>query len=273
MTENTDEDLLVLKAHVKGHMRGQHYVRPYDRQGGSAHPEPHHHPELDHNGKPVLVKQPSHPSAPSTWDNPEAVATFVPGGHVPLELNGIPVRRWKDHPNTAEGWDFVRGINDDLDEPPLVPKPGKTIGAGIVVEEKDGRVWVVHPTNQFGGYRATMPKGTAEAGISLQGNALKECFEEAGLEVEITGFLGDFDRSTSVARYYRGRRLSGDPTSMGWESQAVSLVPKDRLYEVLNGRPDHPIAEAVGAGPAPKISDSGANMGQKPMFGGLFGKK
>lgn len=135
-------------------------------------------------------------------------------------------------------------------------------------------MWVTHPTNGFGGYSATFPKGTAEPGLSLQATAIKECFEETGLKIKIVGIVGDFERTTSVARMYRARRVGGTPIAMGWESQAVSLVPRDQLYEHLNGRADHPIAESIGAGPAPKIPDSGANIGgQKPMFGGLFGKK
>ncbi len=253
MIEHTDEDLVLLKAHVKGHVRGSSYVRPYERGGPEgSHPEPHNHPEPDDHGKPVLIKRPAHPSAPSTWSNPDAVATFVPGGDVPRELNGVPFRRWRDAPDTAEGWDYIDGVNEDLDEPPFVPRPGKSVGAGVVIEEQDGRVWVVHPTNQFGNYRSTFPKGTAEPGLSLQGNALKECFEESGLQVKITGFIGDFERSTSVARFYRAKRVGGDPTACGWETQGVSLAPKSMLYELLNGLPDHPIAEAVGAGPAPK---------------------
>lgn len=251
----TDEDLLVLKAHVKGHVRGTTYVRPYERDGGGSHLEPHHHPELGDDGKPVMIHKPTHASAPSTWDNPEAVATFVPGGDVPLALNGVPFRRWKDHPDTAEGWDYVSGVMDDLDEPPLVPKPGKSIGAGVIIEEPDGRVWLTAPTNEFGGYKATFPKGTAEGELSLQANAIKEAFEETGLQIEITGFLGDFERTTSVARMYRARRVGGTPVGMGWESQAVHLVPKSDLYEHLNGWADHPVAEAIGAGPAPKKPD------------------
>ena len=268
----TDEDLLVLKAHVKGHMRGASYVRPYERDGnGPSHPEPHHHPEPDHEGKPVMIHRPTHPSAPSTWDNPEAVATFVPGGDVPLSLNGVPFRRWKDHPDTAEGWDYVEGVMDDLDEPPLVPKPGKSIGAGVIIEEPDGRIWLTAPTNEFGGYRATFPKGTAEAGLSLQANAIKEAFEETGLQIEITGFLGDFERTTSVARMYRARRVGGTPIAAGWESQAVHLAPKSELYELLNGWADHPVAEAIGAGPAPKKpaapkSHPGKWTGGKSLF-------
>lgn len=264
--QGTDEDLLVLKAHVKGHMRGQHYVRPYERAGGSAHPEPHHHPERDHNGKPVLIKKPTHPSASSTWEDPDAVATFVPGGDCPARLNGVSFTRWKDAPATSEGWDFVDGVNDNIDEPPLVPKPGKSVGAGVIIEEPDGRVWLTAPTNEFGGYRATFPKGTAEKGLSLQANAIKEAFEETGLKIEITGFVGDFERTTSVARFYRARRVGGTPVSMGWESQAVHLCPRDQLYEHLNGWADHPIAEAVGAGPAPKKPAPSKTGGNKSLF-------
>lgn len=240
------------KGHVKGHMRGLHYVRPYQRGDGPYAPEPQHHPQPDDHGKPVLVKKPHHPSSPSTWDNADAVATFVPDGDVPLELNGVPFRKWRDHPVTAEGWDYVDGVNEELDEPPMVAKPGKSIGAGVIIEEPDGRVWLTAPTNAFGGYKATLPKGTAEPGLSLQANAIKEAFEETGLRVEITGFVGDFERTTSVARFYRARRVGGTPVAMGWESQAMHLAPKSHLYDLLNGWSDHPIAEAIGAGPAPK---------------------
>lgn len=246
------EDDNLTKAHVKGHTRADGtYVRPYER-GGVSLPAPHHHPRLGENGKPVLVELPHHPSAPSTWTSPDAVATFVPGGDVPLSLNKVAIRPWKNHPKTAEGWNYVDGIKHDLHEPPMHVPFGKKAAAGVVVEESDGRVWVVCPTNAFGGYEATWPKGTVEDGLSLQANALKEVFEEAGLRVEITGFIGDFHRTTSVARMYRARRVGGDPTQCGWESQAVMLVPKGHLYEHFNGPADWPIAEAIGAGPAPK---------------------
>lgn len=240
------------KAHVKGHTRGSVYVRPYERQGGIAKLEAHPHPLKDHHGKAVTIANPHHPSAPSTWDSPDAVATFTPGGDVPLGLHGVPFRAWRDAPTTSDGWDYVDGVNDDLAEPPLKIKAGKAIAAGVIIEEPDGRVWLTAPTNAFGGYHATFPKGTAEEGLSLQANAIKEAFEETGLQIEITGFVGDFERTTSVARMYRARRVGGTPVAMGWESQAVHLVPKSHLYEHLNGWADHPVAEAAGAGPAPE---------------------
>lgn len=76
-----------------------------------------------------------------------------------------------------------------------------------------------------------------------------------------------------MARFYRAKRTGGTPTACGWESQAVSLVPRGMLYEILNGRPDHPIAEVIGAGPAPKMVETNAKISQKPHSGSLFGEK
>lgn len=246
----------LLKAHVRGHSKKNGtYVKPHFRDTGpsraAAKVEMHYHPSVGENGQPVVIKKPSVPSAPSTWHNPDAVATFVPGGDSPLSINGVALKRWKDHPRTSGGWDYVDGINHDLDEPPFDLPKGKKAAAGVIIEEPDGRVWVIHPTNAFGGYKSTFPKGTAEPELSLQGNALKECFEESGLKVEIVGFLGDYERTTSKARMYLARRVGGLPTDCGWETQGVSLVPRGKLYDHLNMWSDHSIAEAIGAGPAP----------------------
>lgn len=211
-------------------------------------PEPKaYHPKKGEHGEAIGIMSPSSPTAPSTWTDPAAVATFVPGGDIPLSLHGVAFKPWGDHPRTDDGWDYVDGQMDDLDEPPMKLPVGKTASSGVVIEEADGRVWVVHPTNKFAGYQTTFPKGGAEDELSLQANAIKECFEEAGLKVEITGLLGDFERSTSVARYYHAKRVGGTPVGMGWESQAVSLVPKSKMLGLLNSNVDHPIAVALGA--------------------------
>lgn len=270
-----DSLLDLVKGHVRGYSRKDGtYVKPHERDTGAAPHDQHqtvlplhHHPRAGDDGQAVAIKEPSHPSAPSTWHNPDAVATFVPDGDVPLSLNGVPFRAWKDHPRTTEGWDFAEGINDDLDEPLFHLPQGKKAAAGVIIEEPDGRVWLVAPTNKFGGYHASFPKGTAEPELSLQGTALKECFEETGLQVKITGFVGDFERTTSKARIYRAKRVGGTPIAMGWESQAVHLAPKGELYTLLNLWPDHPIAEAIGAGPAPKKPEPPKYSGsQKSLF-------
>lgn len=243
------------KSHIKGYSRKDGtYVKPHERAGEAGHTA-YFHPRDDHEGKPVYIHRPHHASSHTTWHNPDAVATFVPDGDVPLSINGVALKPWRDHPRTEDGWEYIDGINDEIHEPEFHVKPGKHPAAGVVIEEPDGRAWLIHPTNGFGGYDASFPKGTVEDGMSLQASACKEAFEESGLKVEITGFIGDYERTTSVCRMYRAKRVGGTPIAMGWESQAVSLVPKGLLYEQLNGWADHPIAEAVGAGPAPKKPD------------------
>ena len=114
-----------------------------------------------------------------------------------------------------------------------------------MVIEPDGRFWMVGQTNAFGGYKATFPKGRLEPGMTPQATAIKEAFEESGLRVEITGLIGDFERSQTITRYYAARRLGGLPTQMSWESQAVMLVPKSQLFKVLNHANDHAVIQAL----------------------------
>lgn len=205
--------------------------------------DPHIHPCPDDHGQ---IKHIAHPHAASdevTWHDPDAIATFVPGGDCPGELNGIAFASWLNHPEYDEDWDEVEGQLAELKEPAMQLKPGLKPASGCVIEEPDGRVWLVSPTDQYGGYKNTFPKGKEIDDVTWQANAIKEAYEEAGLQVRITGFIGDVARSTSVTRYYRAVRVSGMPVDMGWESQAVHLVPRNRLKAFLDSHYDHQILE------------------------------
>jgi ADP-ribose pyrophosphatase YjhB (NUDIX family) len=204
-----------------------------------------YHPHQDEHGKPVLIKHPSTPSTAETWQDAATIATAIPGGDLPSIINGIPVSPWIEHPTTAEGWSAITSQLLDQEAPPLKQTPGLKASAGIIVLEGDGRVWIVAPTNGFGGYNWTFPKGTVTKGMTLQATAICEAMEESGLQVRITGLLGDFTRTTSVCRLYIGERLGGSPAAMGWESQAVGLVPLDALPRLLNGTADKPVIEAL----------------------------
>lgn len=199
------------------------------------------HPKVDDKGKPVNIDHPTKATGRETWRDAKATATFTPGSATPVLLNRVPLRPWKA-PDTPEGWAKVAGQRPALDaHMPFIPTPGKSVGAGVVVMEPDGRVWLTTPTNAFGGYKNTFPKGTAEPGLSLQANAIKETWEETGLKVEIVGVLGDFERTTSKARFYIARRVGGTPADMGWESQAVRLAPLKNALSLLNMEHDRAI--------------------------------
>lgn len=251
--------MLIIKAHNKGYTRKDGaYVSPFDdsrkpatdlfggaipKQSslfGSSKKAKAYHPKTNDNGKPTPIYDPSKPSSLDAWDDPDDVATVVPGGDMPIGLNGTLFEPWAP----PEDWEDVEGQNDDIDEPPVHLTKGKSLSSGVLIEEPDGRVWVVHPTNAFGGYKATFPKGRVESDLTIQANAIKECWEEAGIKVAITGYVGDFERTTTVTRFYRAVRMGGLPSDMGWESQAVSLVPKEKLGDVLNAKVDHDVVSA-----------------------------
>lgn len=202
-----------------------------------------YHPRLNDQGKRVPIYHLHHPTEMATWYLPHHEAACVPGGPVPKAINGVPFAPWRA-PTTPEEWNLTEGINRFLVEPPF--DPGKMEpAAGVVIEEEDGRVWVVCPTNRHAGYKATYPKGHAEKGLSLQATALKEAWEESGLQAEITGFIGDFPGGLTMTRYYRARRIGGTPAAMGWETQSVKLVPADELGNVVNASRDKLIAETL----------------------------
>lgn len=207
-------------------------------------PGPPVHPHRDDNGNPVKLAHPSTPTALWTWQDPESIAIVIPDGPMPSELAAIPFASWDDAPTDRAGWQRV-AEQHPVEEPDFNLPKGKKAAAGVVIVEDDGRVWAVAPSNAYGGYQATFPKGTYSPGTSLQAAAIREAYEEAGLRVQLTRFLVDVPRSTSYTRYYLARRISGHPGDMGWESQAVLLIPADRLPEILTHKNDAPIIKAV----------------------------
>jgi ADP-ribose pyrophosphatase YjhB (NUDIX family) len=172
---------------------------------------------------------------------------------IPEPLNGVPFTHW----TPPEDWSTVPGqLPSRVKEPPLpeayynymdpktkvmVHEP-KMTGAGVLIREPDGRVWVVEPMNHYGGYDHTFPKGTQEPGMTLQQTAIKEAWEESGLKVRLLGHATDVVRDTSVARYYWAVREAGTPTGFGEETFSVKLTPPEQLPRYLNRERDRGIA-------------------------------
>ena len=161
--------LLLLKAHVKGHFRDGKWVQPYSTKVPSAapsaqsrpKPEPQgYHPQMNDDGEDVPIYKLSTATPLEAFGHPEEIATVLPGGAVPPSLHGTPFTSWEDAPHDLPGCAEVEG-QAKVDEPEFVPIKGKKVGAGVIVQEPDGRVWVVHPTNGYGGYKGTFAKGTA----------------------------------------------------------------------------------------------------------------
>jgi 8-oxo-dGTP pyrophosphatase MutT (NUDIX family) len=201
------------------------------------------HPQRDEHGRRVSIKHPSMPTPLSTWSDAGAVACVVPGGQMPDELHGITFAACLNAPIQPSGWEAMTEQHP-LDEPAFDAPPGYKKAAGVVICEPDGRVWLVAPSNGFGGYKATFPKGTMD-GKSAQATALVEALEESGLRVRLMRHLVDVKRSQSYTRYYLAERIGGNPADMGWESQAVLLVPRKDLARFLESPYDQLIVKAL----------------------------
>lgn len=206
-------------------------------------PGPKVHPRKDDHGKTVHLSKPSTPTDLSAWTDPTAVACVIPDGPMPSTVNSTPVASWVQPPATEQAWEAV-AKSGLIEEPTFQVPAGLKPAAGAVVREPDGRYWVVAPSNAFGGYSATFPKGTIES-ISAQASAIKEVFEEAGLQIRLVGHLIDVKRSQSYTRYYLAERIGGDPADMCWESQAVMLVPASQLPKLLTNSHDKAIVDKL----------------------------
>ena len=207
------------------------------------------HPCLDENGKPVVVAHPSGSTDRAAWLDPKRTATLsrtLPPD-IPEAVNGIAFS--ETVPVQGEDPRQWRAITPDAvaGEPNFVLPPGFRATSGCVVLEPDRRVWIVHPTNEFMGTKATFPKGRVEPVLSLAQNAVKETFEEAGIVVAPFAFLTDVARRIVVTRYYLARRTGGAPALAGWESQAVSLMPFEQAAAALNREGDQAVLSALKA--------------------------
>lgn len=202
------------------------------------------HPQRRPDGGIVVIRQPSASSASASWNDPSCVASVLPGGNLPSSLNGIPFQAWEHCPTSANAWNELAQAAL-IDEPAFSPPEGLAPAAGVVIQEVDGRIWLVCPTNQFGGYEITFPKGRQERGVSLQATALIEAFEESGLHVRLVRHLVDVARTETYARYYLAERVGGAPSAMGWESQCVKLVPEDELKLLGAKRLDQTVTRAL----------------------------
>jgi 8-oxo-dGTP diphosphatase len=107
------------------------------------------------------------------------------------------------------------------------------VAAGVIVEDGEGRVLLVRRVNEPGRGMWTFPAGFVNAHEDPARAAERECLEETGLRVEVTGLVRlisgrEHPRGADIVIAYRARILGGallaadDADQAGW-------FPRDAL--------------------------------------------
>lgn len=124
----------------------------------------------------------------------------------------------------------------------------------VAVRDAAGRVLVVRHAN---GGVWVLPGGAVEPEETPADAAVREVFEETGVEVELTGLLGAFGGPEYVVEYANGDRTSylmvvfagvvraGSPRPDGVETVETRFVTRDELAALPQGRWMPEVAEVV----------------------------
>jgi 8-oxo-dGTP pyrophosphatase MutT (NUDIX family) len=193
-------------------------------------------------------------------------SVLIPGNSNILGGGPAKVQSWKK---------FKKSVKDEPDFVlPAHLHGKKDLASGVIIKEADGRIWLVEPKGGFGGYKATFPKGRLEDGLTPAQNAAKEAFEETGMKVEITGLVGDYEKTETFTRYYIGKRVGGDPAFAHWETSRVTLCTPEQARKLLNVQVDHDILDDfLSGGKKKELADRltaipGTQKGSNP--GGMY---
>ncbi len=123
----------------------------------------------------------------NSLNNPASITTFLPDTKTYDTFKAISA------PDLTLTKTFQYG---EVDFPHVA---GKKKSAGVILyDEATHKVWIVEPTNHFGGYQHTFPKGEVSSTLTYQEFALKECFEETGMQAQLIGYVGDYKKTTSI---------------------------------------------------------------------------
>ena len=127
----------------------------------------------------------------------------------------------------------------DYWDDPQAPAPNSVVpSANVVVTDEDGRVLVIHRTDN-GNW--ALPGGALDLGESLTQTAVREVKEETGIDCEVTGLVGIYTDPRHVILYtsngearqefsvlFTARATGGEPTPSD-ESREVLWVTRDEL--------------------------------------------
>lgn len=108
--------------------------------------------------------------------------------------------------------------------------------AAVVLIEAEGKVLLVRRVMNPERGKWTIPGGFVDAGEDPRLAAVRECLEETGLEVELTGlldalFTSEHPRSASIVLAFRGRIVGGELRA-GDDADGIGFFGPDELPDL-----------------------------------------
>ncbi len=131
----------------------------------------------------------------------------------------------------------------DYWDDPKAPKPtSRKASASVLVQESDGRVLLLKRTDNG---LWTIPTGAVKKNETVAQAAVRECKEETGLEVRLTGLVGVFSDPRHIIQYKKEVRqpinicfraqVAGGEIATTKEADAVEWVAPGQLddYDIF----------------------------------------
>jgi ADP-ribose pyrophosphatase YjhB (NUDIX family) len=110
--------------------------------------------------------------------------------------------------------------------------PDPKVATGILAT-RDGRLLLVRRNHEPALGRWAFPSGFVDAGEEVEAAAVREAFEEAGVEVRIGGLIGVYSEAGNPVIFiaYAGTIVGGEPVA-GEEAFEVGLFAPDALPDL-----------------------------------------
>lgn len=121
----------------------------------------------------------------------------------------------------------------------LKPLKRQFSAGGVVYKEDNGVEWLLIEPSGREAWR--LPKGLIDPGETSLSAAQREVEEEAGVETEVLGKIGQDkyfyqmggERFYKIVTYYLMRYLKEAKGPISWETEEIAWLPFDQAYERL----------------------------------------
>lgn len=116
-------------------------------------------------------------------------------------------------------------------------------GVPFLLDEKNKKllVCIIKPSNNYGGYLWTFPKGKIDdSDSSKEEAALREVREEAGIIGSIVSYLGAY-RGTHTVTHYYSMKIVQQGLGTDFETSDVKLVTVSEAHKLLNSERDRKV--------------------------------